>query len=188
MALATFFCLYLGEVAVLRIVMWLIKSAKILLVVFVVMAILTPFVVQGLTGIHPERGLTIGLAVAMSEPPTSFEEEMSGGDAYSLYMGWLFLLQFLGWLIVPILVGIIVQQGYDEIQRQREALRQEEERLRKREEHLEDIRRRMRELLRERYSTALGLAEEEAGEEVEDIFQQWSKLLARIEKRTENAE
>ena len=168
MAAATFFLHFLEIIVILKVTMWLIQSARWLLVVFVWMVATTPFLLYYTTDLSLIHCFVISLEIAMSEPPTDFEHILfAHGSAYfPFYMAWLFGLQLLSWLIIPILVGVIVQEGEREIER----------RVIARQERLRQIRGMIEASIEDSLITS-GADPESANRRAKAIRSQWDKML-----------
>lgn len=110
--------------SILEATIWLIRKARFLLLAFLVMAILTPIVLYLSVSIDPLECVVIAFQVAMGNSPLDFEQltENQLGMSKALYMTWLFALQFLSWAFIPIVTGVIVDEGVQEIERRQERL------------------------------------------------------------------
>lgn len=96
-----------------------IRASKRLLIVYIGIVFITPLLLSGLTGLSIGRSLIVTFEVATGEAPTGFEQLLRETGTYldEVSMIWLFLLKFLSWLIIPILAGIIVAEGQQELER-----------------------------------------------------------------------
>lgn len=132
----------------MRAITWFVKYSRFILILIFVVVVTTPFVLSAEVNVPLGQCVLTVLGIALGDSPSSFEELVSRSglpvEIASPYAVWLLLVRFLGGMTVPVLVGIIVAEGQQEIEQRRLELFQ-------REAQFVEVQQDIRELVREQF-------------------------------------